>query len=122
MIVMDALELAIREKLSDYLEGYISFAGFHDWFVPQGWNIQKRAGASTAELAHQLDLLLAEFGHGDWSEDELKAYFEALLMRPIPGLEIMAGSSTPDAFWAPITVGAPRDLSFVDIELGAASG
>jgi hypothetical protein len=67
---MTPLDLEIRSRLSDYLGRKTRLKDFQQWFTPQAWNIEKRADAATASLVREIDLLLAEFAHGDWTEAE----------------------------------------------------
>ena len=69
---MKVLDLAIREQVARYLAGEISLSAFQDWFIPQAWNIDKRADRFIAELVHGIELKLAEYSSGHWAEDELK--------------------------------------------------
>lgn len=50
----------------------MSLAELHDWLTAEAWNIDTLADAGVSQLYHDVELLLAEHGHGDWSEDELK--------------------------------------------------
>lgn len=74
---MQPFDLGIREKLAKYLAGEISLSTFQEWFVPRAWNIEKRDPAAV-ELAHEIDLRLAEFSNGDWTEEELKSKLRPL--------------------------------------------
>lgn len=69
---MEHLDLEIRRHLADYLAGKTPIEEFRRWFVPEAWNVHKRADLGTVDLAHEVDLLLAEFDHGDWTEPELR--------------------------------------------------
>ena len=69
---MAALDLEVRSHLADYLWGTMTLEAFRQWFGLQAWNIEKRAGSVTASLVREIELLLAEFDHGDWSEEEIK--------------------------------------------------
>jgi len=72
---MSLLALAIREHLARYITGEITIQQFREWFSPRAWNIHQHADTPTVQLAHEIDLLLAECDHGDWTEDELKQHF-----------------------------------------------
>jgi hypothetical protein len=71
MTVMMPFDLEIRSRLADYLGGKARLQDFRQWLVPQAWNVEKRADSATASLVREIDLLLAEFDHGDWVEAEL---------------------------------------------------
>lgn len=69
---MGELELALRRLATRYLAGEIQLAEVHAWVAAEAWNIDARADATVAQLYHDVELLLAEHGHGDWTEDEIK--------------------------------------------------
>ena len=70
---MTPLDLEIRSRLADYLGGKTGLQEFQRWFAPQAWNIEKRADLAIADLVREIELLLAEFANGDWTEEELSA-------------------------------------------------
>lgn len=72
---MSLVALTIREQLARYITGEITLQQFREWFSPQAWNIHQRADVSTAQLVHEIDLVLAEHDHGDWTEEEVKQHF-----------------------------------------------
>lgn len=76
---MPFLDLAIREQLARYLAGEISLPEFQEWFVPRAWNIEKQGSPAAGDLAHEVELRLAEFSNGDWTEDELKSKLRPLV-------------------------------------------
>ena len=75
---MQPFDIGIREKLAKYLAGEISLSTFQEWFVPRAWNIGKQGNPAAVEVAHEIDLRLAEFSNGDWTEDELKSKLRPL--------------------------------------------
>lgn len=76
---MAALDAEIRGRLARYLAGDLDLRAFRDWLVPFAWNIERRADAATAELVHEIDLVLAEFDHGDWTEEEVRQHLLPLI-------------------------------------------
>lgn len=76
---MPILDLEIRERLSCYMAGDISLSAFREWFSSWSWNIDQRADVSTARMVHEIDLVLAEFDHEDWTEEEIRRQFIRLL-------------------------------------------
>ena len=78
-MVMSAFDLEIREQLARYVAGDISLSAFREWFSPQAWNIDRRADTLTSQMVHEIDLVLAEFDHGDWIEEEVKRHFIPLV-------------------------------------------
>ena len=82
-MAMSALDLEILEQLARYIAGDISLGAFREWFSPLAWNIDRRADAHTVRIVHDIDLALAEFDHGDWTEDEIKQQFSPLVKENI---------------------------------------
>ncbi len=74
------LDLEIRDRLASYLVGEISLKDFEDWFVPVSWNIIHSGNLSAINLVYEVELWLAEFSDGYWSETELKEHCKPLLM------------------------------------------
>ena len=70
---MEVLDLTIRGQLAEYLSGRQRLQAFRSWLLHYAWNIERRADLETAKLAREIELLLAEFDHGDWTEVELVA-------------------------------------------------
>lgn len=69
---MENLGLEMRKQVVRYLARELSIAELQVALAPLAWNADRRADPASAALAHDLDLLLAEFSHGDWSEDEIR--------------------------------------------------
>lgn len=65
-------DLEIRKQLGRYLTSEISFEDFEDWFVAHSWNYHEAANLILLELVSEIELLLAEFSSGHWTEDDLK--------------------------------------------------
>jgi hypothetical protein len=73
------ISLKIREWLSRYLDGEISLRQFEDWFIPVAWGIPRTANQGTLELVGEIELRLAEFSNGHWTEPELRTTLEPLV-------------------------------------------
>jgi hypothetical protein len=74
-----AIDLEIRGWLARYLNGDISLHDFEEWFVPLAWSIEQTQNANANELAGEIELRLAEFSNGDWTEAELRTKLEPLV-------------------------------------------
>ena len=72
-------EIELRQELARYLKGQCTLKDFEDWFVPRSWNINQNSNPSLRNLVSQIELSLAEFGNGDWTEEELRQEFGILL-------------------------------------------
>lgn len=73
------IDLEIRTRLGQYLGGEISLHEFEDWFIPTAWGILRTANGGLAELVGEIELRLAEFSNGHWTEPELRAKLEPLV-------------------------------------------
>jgi hypothetical protein len=69
---MAELDVEIRERVWRYVAGDTTLEAFREWFSAIAWDIDRRADTRTCDTVHEIDLFLAEFDHGDWSEAELK--------------------------------------------------
>lgn len=72
-------DLEIREQLARYLAREISLQDFEDWFAPRAWNIHEATSPALQELVSEIELLLAEFSNGDWTEKELRRMLSPLV-------------------------------------------
>jgi hypothetical protein len=73
-----SLDHEIRDKLGSYLLGEFSLEDFKDWFVPVSWDVDHGNNQAAINLVYEIELRLAEYSDGYWSEDELKN-----LLRPL---------------------------------------
>jgi hypothetical protein len=71
--MVQTVDIEIREQLIEYLEGHVTLAEFQKWFVPVAWKeTSSRALGPTKDLISGIELRLAEFTSGHWTETELK--------------------------------------------------
>ena len=71
-------EMELRQELARCLHRECSIKDFEEWFVPRSWDFNA-ASDSLRDLVAQIELALAEFANGDWSELELRRHFNATL-------------------------------------------
>jgi hypothetical protein len=89
-------EIELRRELGRYLKNQCSLKEFEVWFVPRSWNFDQKSNPSLRNLVAQIELSLAEFNNGDWTENELRQQFGIFMTtceieyRPFDG-EILAG-------------------------------
>lgn len=69
----------IREQLARYLAGEIPLQQLEEWLVRRSWDLHRIANERTHELVAELELLLAEFSNGDWTEEELRRMLAPLV-------------------------------------------
>lgn len=67
-----SFERDLCDAVGAYLAGERSLQEFQEWFVPRAWDMDVADVSTAAEVASGLELLLAEFSSGHWSEEELK--------------------------------------------------
>jgi hypothetical protein len=113
------LDLEIRERVANYLQGKSTLAQFEDWFVPVAMSVEEATNPSAAELAYTIELYLAEYSSGHRTEAELadllrrevttysrQLTIPADLAKDRPGLATASSS---------VTVGAAGSSSFAGI-------
>jgi len=71
-------DLEIRDRLAQYLDGEISLGQFEEWFVPVAWGVPRTANECTLALVGEIELRLAEFSSGHWTEPELRTKLQPL--------------------------------------------
>jgi hypothetical protein len=76
---MDELVLQIRGQIARYLSGEIDVPALRRWLLPVTWQVERAASKEAAEFARTVELLLEEFVHEDWNEDELQSHLRGVL-------------------------------------------
>ena len=76
------LDLEIRQQLARYLAKRITLDDFEDWFVAESWNVHRDENTAATDLVFELELRLAEFSNGHWTEDDLRGILQ-LLVEPV---------------------------------------
>jgi hypothetical protein len=66
-----SLEQHIRRRLQHYFEGTITLDAFVDWFWPATFDVGAGDDPSLVALVGEVQLRLAEFDRGHWTEAEL---------------------------------------------------
>lgn len=72
-------DLEIRARLAEYLAGQISLDQFQQWFVPATWDIESAGDSAASDVAHEVQLRLAEFSDDHWTEQELHRRLSPLI-------------------------------------------
>jgi hypothetical protein len=72
---MSAFDISLRIQLARYLTGEISLPEFRRWFLPTIWDLAED-DQLLSPLARRVELRLAEYSNGHWTEDDLKHLFE----------------------------------------------
>ncbi len=76
-----SLDFNIRERLATYLAKEISLREFEDWFFPEAWDVDQLGDLALTNLVYGIKLRLAEFSHGDWTENELRSLLRPFIER-----------------------------------------
>jgi hypothetical protein len=71
---MNAFDIGLRERLALYMTDQMSLSDFRRWFLPLVWDLSED-GQLRSPLARRVELRLAEFMNGHWTEDDLKLMF-----------------------------------------------
>lgn len=72
---MTALDLEISYRLARYATGAESLAEFRRWLLPIVWDLAEPGNDEVSQLASRIELRLAEFMNGHWTEDDLRRLF-----------------------------------------------
>ena len=73
------LSLRIRRELSRCLAGQTSLHQFARWLAPITLATFENAHGEAVELIAEIELRLAEYSNGDWTEEELRRLFRSLV-------------------------------------------
>jgi len=128
-MVLMSLANAIRDKVISYLSGEISLDELEDWVVTRTWDVDKTGDWEGADLAHGIELLLAEYTNGHRSEEELREQFHAMLSTIHVSTggspyepRIITGTSWVITEHEPTIIGPALQWQPASIERGAGSG
>jgi len=69
----------IRDRLARYLAGALSLIDLRLWLASAAWDIEGSGDQRAVSLLHALELGLAEYANGDWTEAELQELLHPLL-------------------------------------------
>jgi hypothetical protein len=73
------IEHSIRQHLTQLIAHEISLDTFSACFFAETLDIDNTSDARLQELVYNIKLLLAEYDHGDWSEQEMHQHFRDLM-------------------------------------------
>ncbi len=97
MTGLSPLEFQVRDKLADYIVGNLALDAFRDWLVPIAWDVEAERSSRLEDLVYEIELRLAEYSQGLWTETELKGQLEPLVERyalDLDGAERASSSSS----------------------------
>jgi len=70
-----------RQWLGRYLAGEIPLRTFENWLVPMTWQSGEGTDPAVRDLLSEIELALAEYSSGHWTETELREHLRPLLAR-----------------------------------------
>jgi hypothetical protein len=122
----------IREALARYVSGEISLVEFQEWFIPRAWEVLAEGGPA-ADVTSDLELLLAEFTNGQWTERDLREALKQHATVPLGGIVFVSSPAPwmittwsqpwiePTGFfhWFTSAAGAELGNTTVDVRGGA---
>ncbi len=71
----------VRAQVAAYLAGECSLETFYDRFVPATWSVDPADDQELRDLVGEVHLRVAEYTHGDWTEDELRNWLRPLVQQ-----------------------------------------
>jgi len=71
---MSAFDTSLRAQLARYLAGEMTLQKLREWFLPAVWNLSAES-QPLSPVTRRVELRLAEYLNGHWSEDDLKSLF-----------------------------------------------
>lgn len=86
---MTELEQEVRRRAADYVVGSSTIAEFELWLSPLAWSLNDQSAPSLRELVADLELRIAEFTSGAWSEDQLRWLVSDIAFPPATTSEIL---------------------------------
>jgi hypothetical protein len=76
-----SLELAVRDRLSDYVSGRITIDDFKTWLVASTWSLARTPSSPGLRLADEIKLSFAEHSSGYRSDEELRQHLVDIASR-----------------------------------------
>ena len=120
----------IREAVARYVSGEIFLKELQEWFIPRAWELLTEGGPA-ADLAAEIELLLAEYTSGQRTEHDLREAFKAHAARRVGGFVLLnepavvepitwsqpwVSPATGTVFrWSTVAAGAEPGNSTVDV-------
>lgn len=71
----------LKNKLGDYIAGRVSLEEFEDGFVSLLLDEESKKDSILYQGVYDIELKLAEYSNGYWTENELKEHLHSLLSR-----------------------------------------
>jgi hypothetical protein len=72
--------IELKNKLCDYIASRINLSDFEDWFIPKYWDVHQKNDMILSQSVYDIELRLAEYSNGHWTENELKEHLLSLLV------------------------------------------
>lgn len=94
------LGLQVRQQLSRYLAGQISLANFATWLTPVAFGVFEAEHTPAEDLVAEIELRLAEYTNGHWTEDDLRRLFRPITatytssLVPRPSVSLVSGTAS----------------------------
>jgi hypothetical protein len=73
--MVTSLEHSIHDAVLHYIAGRIRLDEFQEWLASNAWDVRGES-ADIQRLVNEIELLLAEFSNGHWTESELRHRFQ----------------------------------------------
>jgi hypothetical protein len=87
---MSQIDLEVSDRIARYLAGQSSLAEFRRWLLPIVWELAEPTSDERSDLANMVELRMAEFMNGHWTEADLRL----LLARMLPSTSSLVSDLT----------------------------
>jgi|SRR5579859_6510857 len=120
------LDLEVREHLAKCLSGKARLDDFRVWLAPITMVVEQSGNANAVQVVHDIELAMAEFTSGHWTEAQLHDLLRPLVQDYVVDIELTktgvqpTSRPTPTTTASNVTVGEAGSWSSVGRSLVAA--
>ena len=84
---MTTIERELRHRAADYVSGRSTLSELEIWLGPVAWSLDETADKHFRELVNALELRIAEYTSGAWSDEQIRELIENIAVPPSASLE-----------------------------------
>ena len=80
----DSLAVDIREQVTAFLAGELTWPQFQEWLIANTWDVEQREDPQATDLSYEIKLALAEYSRGDISRTQLQDRLRDAIKTAVP--------------------------------------